>query len=90
LLETLAARWGVEHPYFNGTASYPPADPTVGGGIMALFSPLYPTHPVDVSPRLRALATDHSVPDMPGCAGYVAVGRIIRASNGDRRSAPGV
>jgi glyoxylase-like metal-dependent hydrolase (beta-lactamase superfamily II) len=33
---------------------------------MALLSPLYPTHPVDVGQRLRALAADHSVPDMPG------------------------
>jgi glyoxylase-like metal-dependent hydrolase (beta-lactamase superfamily II) len=72
-LETLAAEWDVpvyahtlEHPYLNGTASYPPADPTVGGGLMALLSPLYPTRPVDVSPRLRALPEDHSVPDMPG------------------------
>ena len=72
-LETLAAEWDVpvyahelEHPYLNGTASYPPADPTVGGGVMALLSPLYPTRPVDVGPRLRALAADHSLPDMPG------------------------
>jgi glyoxylase-like metal-dependent hydrolase (beta-lactamase superfamily II) len=49
-LETLAAEWDVpvyahtlEHPYLNGTASYPPADPTVGGGLMVLLSPLYPT-----------------------------------------------
>jgi hypothetical protein len=38
-LETLAAEWDVpvyahrlEHPYLNGTISYPPADPSVGGG----------------------------------------------------------
>jgi glyoxylase-like metal-dependent hydrolase (beta-lactamase superfamily II) len=72
-LETLAAEWDVpvyahklEHPYLDGEASYPPADPTVGGGLMALLSPLYPTRPVDVSPRLQALPDDHSVPDMPG------------------------
>jgi glyoxylase-like metal-dependent hydrolase (beta-lactamase superfamily II) len=41
-LETLAAEWDVpvyahplEHPYLNGTTSYPPPDPTVGGGLMA-------------------------------------------------------
>src|SRR5215207_11145556 len=72
-LETLAAEWDVpvyahtlEHPSLNGTASYPPADPTVGGGLMALLSPLYPTRPVDVSPRLTALPDDQSVPGMPG------------------------
>jgi glyoxylase-like metal-dependent hydrolase (beta-lactamase superfamily II) len=72
-LETLAAEWdvpvyahGLEHPYLDGTASYPPADATVGGGLMALLSPLYPTRPVDVSVRLHALPADHSVPNMPG------------------------
>jgi glyoxylase-like metal-dependent hydrolase (beta-lactamase superfamily II) len=72
-LETLAAEWDMpvyahplEHPYLNGTTSYPPPDPNVGGGLMALLSPLYPTSPVDVSPRLRVLPEDHSVPGMPG------------------------
>lgn len=72
-LETLAAEWDVpiyahvhEHPYLNGTRSYPPADPSVGGGLMALLSPLFPTSPVDVSERLRALPADGSVPGMPG------------------------
>jgi glyoxylase-like metal-dependent hydrolase (beta-lactamase superfamily II) len=72
-LETLADEWDVpiyahrlEHPYLNGTASYPPADPSVGGGLMALLSPLYPTRPVDVSPRLNALPDDQSLPGMPG------------------------
>src|SRR5688572_28040363 len=53
--ETLAAELDVpvyahrlEHPYLDGTTSYPPPDPTVGGGLMAWLSPLYPTKPVDV------------------------------------------
>ena len=33
---------------------------------MALLSPLYPTRPVDVSGRLRAMQDDQSVPGMPG------------------------
>src|ERR1700710_183150 len=59
-LETLAKEWDVpiyahklEHPYLNGTKSYPPPDPTVGGGLMSLLSPLYPRKPGDVSERLR-------------------------------------
>ena len=42
-LEALARIWPVpiyahrlEHPYLNGTAAYPPPDPSVGGGLMAL------------------------------------------------------
>jgi len=72
-LETLSREWDVpvyahpqELPYLNGTRPYPPADPSVGGGVMALLSPLFPTRPVDVSERLRPLPDDGSVPGMPG------------------------
>ena len=73
VLETLAAEWDVpvyahalERPYLDGTTSYPPGDPTVGGGLMAWLSPLYPTKPVDVCSRLRTLPVDGSVPPLPG------------------------
>ena len=56
----------LELPYLNGTAAYPPPDPTVGGGLMALTSPLFPRGPIDVSPRLNVLPADGSVPFMPG------------------------
>ncbi|MGJ4945826.1 MBL fold metallo-hydrolase [Bradyrhizobium sp. HKCCYLS1011] len=72
LLETLSSEWNVpvyahplELPYLNGTHSYPPADPEVGGGLLALLSPMFPTRPVDVSSRLHSLPDDHSVPFMP-------------------------
>ncbi|PTM92594.1 MBL fold metallo-hydrolase [Mycoplana dimorpha] len=72
-LEELAEKWDVavyahelEHPYLNGSASYPPPDPSVGGGVMSMLSPLYPRGPVDVSSRLRKLPQDGSVPGMPG------------------------
>ena len=72
-LETLAERWNVpvyahalERPYLDGSASYPKADPTVGGGAMALLSPLYPRSPVDVSRWLRDLPEDGSIPELPG------------------------
>ena len=72
VLETLAQRWDVpvvahplELPYLNGNASYPPPDPTVGGGLMAALSPLYPRAPVDVSDRLEPLTEAERVPHMP-------------------------
>ncbi len=72
-LETLAEQWNVpvyahklERPYLDGSASYPKADPTVGGGAMALLSPLYPRSPVDVGSRLRDLPMDGSIPELPG------------------------
>ncbi len=68
-LATLAERWNVpvyahplERPYLDGTAAYPAADPSVGGGLMALLSPLYPRQPVNVSARLHDLPPDGSLP----------------------------
>lgn len=55
-----------EHPYLDGTASYPPPDPWVGGGLMALLSPLFPCGPIDLDTRLRPLPKGASVPGMPG------------------------
>ena len=73
LLEDLATEWDVpvyahplEHPYLNGTACYPPPDPSVGGGLVALSSSLFPRAPVNVSERLRTLPDDGTVPHMPG------------------------
>jgi glyoxylase-like metal-dependent hydrolase (beta-lactamase superfamily II) len=72
-LEALARHWDVpiyahplEFPYLNGQASYAPADPLVGGGAMALLSPLFPRSPVDVSPWLKMLPPDQTLPEMPG------------------------
>jgi len=54
-----------EHPYLDGSQSYPSADPSVGGGLLARLSPLFPTRPVNVGSRLYDLPFDHSVPFMP-------------------------
>jgi glyoxylase-like metal-dependent hydrolase (beta-lactamase superfamily II) len=71
-LEALLKEWDVpvyahplEHPYLDGSSSYPPPDPTVGGGLMAAMSPLYPRGPINVSRWLRPL-TEAGVPGMPG------------------------
>lgn len=72
-LNDLAELWDVPifaHPeelrYLDGSESYPPPDPTVGGGLMARISPLYPRGPIDVSRWLQPLPRDGSVPGMPG------------------------
>ena len=69
----LAERWDVpvyahrmEMPYLTGRSAYPPPDPTVGGGMMARLSMLYPSGPIDLRPRVRLLLNDGSVPGMPG------------------------
>lgn len=72
-LQALAEKWDVpvyahplEAPYLNGSASYPPPDPSVGGGLMARLSPLYPRSPVHIASRLQMLPEDGSVPFMRG------------------------
>lgn len=72
-LQQLAERWdtpvyahALEMPYLDGSASYPAADPSVGGGLMALMSRFYPRGPVNVAHRLQVLPADGSVPPMAG------------------------
>ncbi len=72
-LKKLAEHWDVpifahelEHPFLNGQKSYPPPDPSVGGGLMARMAALYPRGPIDVSRWLDVLPADGSVPAMPG------------------------
>jgi len=72
-LQTLARRWDVpvfahqlELPYLTGRSSYPPPEPLVGGGLMALLSPLFPRGPIDLGGRVQALPEDGSVPGMEG------------------------
>jgi len=72
-LKELAERWDVpvyahprELPYLTGRSSYPPPDPTVGGGLMTRLSVLFPRGPLDLGARARALPGDGSVPNLPG------------------------
>jgi glyoxylase-like metal-dependent hydrolase (beta-lactamase superfamily II) len=72
-LEALLASWPVpvyahrlERPYLNGESAYPPPDPLVGRGSMALLSRLYPRGPIDVGNCLNVLPEDGTVPVLPG------------------------
>jgi glyoxylase-like metal-dependent hydrolase (beta-lactamase superfamily II) len=70
-LETLANEWSVpvyahslELPYLTGKSSYPPADPTVGGGMMSTMSWMYPKGPIDIHNHIRALPGDNTIPGL--------------------------
>ena len=72
-LEALLDRWDVpvyaherELTFLTGGSSYPPPDPSVGGGALAALSALYPRGPIDLRGRVAALPADGSVPGMPG------------------------
>lgn len=71
-LKKLADEWNVsiychylELPYLSGKSPYPPADPSVGGGLMSMMSPFYPKKPINVEHRLHILPPDGSVPFLP-------------------------
>ncbi|HZF63316.1 MAG TPA: MBL fold metallo-hydrolase [Chitinophagaceae bacterium] len=71
-LQQLSDEWGVpvyahhlEVPYLTGKSSYPPPDPTVGGGAMATLAFVYPKSPIDLQDRLQELPEDQTVPGLP-------------------------
>lgn len=71
-LKTLAEEWDVpvyahymEVPYLTGKSAYPPADPSVGGGMMSLMSFMYPKNPIDVHDYIKKLPSDNSIPGFP-------------------------
>jgi glyoxylase-like metal-dependent hydrolase (beta-lactamase superfamily II) len=72
-LDELSRRWPVpvychaeELAYVTGQRAYPPPDPSVGGGVMARLSALYPRQPIDLGDRVTALPADGTVPTLPG------------------------
>jgi glyoxylase-like metal-dependent hydrolase (beta-lactamase superfamily II) len=71
-LEALLDSWDVpvyahrlERPYLTGESPYPPPDPLVGRGSMALLSRLYPRGPINLGSRLQFLPDNGTVPSLP-------------------------
>jgi len=71
-LQTLVDHWDVpvfihpeERPHLDGAASYLPAAPEVGGGMMATLSPLFPRGPVGLHARIFELPADGQIPVLP-------------------------
>jgi glyoxylase-like metal-dependent hydrolase (beta-lactamase superfamily II) len=54
----------LERPYLSGRSPYPPPDPLVGRGAMAILSRLYPRGPIDISDRLQRLADGRGLPGL--------------------------
>jgi glyoxylase-like metal-dependent hydrolase (beta-lactamase superfamily II) len=54
-----------EFPYLNGTLAYPEPDPSVEGGLLAKISSIYPHKPITVTPYLKPLPLDNTVPNFP-------------------------
>ena len=67
----LADEWDVpvychhqELPYLTGAAAYPPPDPSVGGGMMATLSFVYPKGPINAEQYVTELPQDGTIPEL--------------------------
>ena len=56
----------LELPHLLGEQDYPPPDPTVGKGAMALISFTYPNRAIDLGDRVKPLPDDFTLPNLPG------------------------
>lgn len=70
-VKELAEYWDVpvyahplELPYLTGEKDYPLADPTVGGGLVAVMSPTFPHTRIDLGHRILPLPDSGEVPGM--------------------------
>ncbi len=71
-LKELLSIWNVpvyahplEMPYLTGRSDYPPPDPTVGGGAMALMSWMFPKSPIDLGAHIHTFPADGTIPGLP-------------------------
>ena len=72
-LRELVRHWDVpvyahelEMPYLTGRSAYPPPDPAVGGGAMAMMSRFFPRKPIDLGDKVIPLPADGAVPAVDG------------------------
>lgn len=67
----LVELWGVpvyahslEIPYLTGQQHYPEPDPSVGGGLVAKMSPIFPNQSINLGDIVKALPDDGSIPQL--------------------------
>ena len=72
-VKELAQEWNIqvyahdmEMPYLTGRSSYPPADPTVGGGLVSTLSWTFPMTPIDIRRWVAPLPANGHVPGLDG------------------------
>jgi glyoxylase-like metal-dependent hydrolase (beta-lactamase superfamily II) len=56
----------LELPYLTGIADYPPADPTVDGGMISELSPYFPHEGINLDDHVKALPENGSIPGLKG------------------------
>ncbi|MCF0072817.1 MBL fold metallo-hydrolase [Dyadobacter sp. CY261] len=71
-LEDLLSDWEIpvythhlEMPYLTGKSAYPPADSSVGGGLMSAMADLYPIEPNNLTGEVKSLPFSGEIPPLP-------------------------
>ncbi|WP_114937840.1 MBL fold metallo-hydrolase [Mucilaginibacter endophyticus] len=71
-LEELLKIWNVpvyahtlELPYLTGLSAYPPADPSLRDGMMSLLSTFFPTAPINLGNKVKAIEMEEGIPELP-------------------------
>lgn len=72
-IEELLKVWGCpvyaherELPYLTGQKDYDPPDPSVGGGLLARLSSVFPRSGINLGERIKSLPADGTIPFLPG------------------------
>jgi glyoxylase-like metal-dependent hydrolase (beta-lactamase superfamily II) len=55
----------LEIPYLTGQSSYPPADPSVGHGLMSLMSVFFRKTPIDLGDRVKPIDMNEGIAELP-------------------------
>lgn len=55
----------LEIPFLTGVKSYPKPDPTVGGGLVARMSPIFPNDAISLGHHIKPLPENGAVPNLP-------------------------
>lgn len=71
-VQALLKHWDVpvyahelEIPYLTGASSYPPADPTVGHGLMSLLSVFFRKTPINLGDKIKAIDMNEGIAELP-------------------------
>lgn len=71
-VEELLEHWGVpvyahelELPYLTGISSYPPADPSVGHGLMSLLSVCFRKSPINLGNKIKPINMEEGIAELP-------------------------
>jgi len=55
----------LEIPYLTGVSSYPPADPSVGHGLLSLLSVFFRKNPISLADKVKSIDMNEGIAELP-------------------------